>query len=150
MRRISLLFALMLPMSSPAQADVLMPGDSFVPDSVFVEFANPLFANGTNTFCWRCNDASPSNDLQLVLHLRDEIIVPGFPTFFTPEVIGFIDVNGPAESFEGLDVSFSFHVTTTVTTQILVNDQYRPEALPSPSVRNTNHSKKITEPRSSD
>lgn len=134
MRRISLLFALMVPMSSPTQADVLLPGDLFVPESVLVEFSNPIFANGTNTFCWQCSDADPSNDLQLVLHGVPSISVPGFPDYFSADTIGSVAVNGPAANFEGLDVSFSFRATTTVTTQILVDEGNRPEQLPRASI----------------
>ena len=131
MRRISLLFALMLS-SSPAHADVFLPGDPFTPESVFLEFSQPLFGDGTSTFCWQCGDLNPSNDLQLVLEGRLPFSIPGWPDFFAADSIGAISVNGPAADFDGLDVSFSFQVTTTVTTK--VNDDNSFEDLPRPSV----------------
>ena len=131
MRRISLLFALMLS-SSPAHADVLLPGDPFTPESVSLEFSQPLFGNGTNTFCWQCGDLNPSNDLQLVLERQLPFAIPGWPDFFAGGSLGSISVNGPAPDFDGLDVSFSFQVTTTVTTK--VNDDNSFEDLPRPSV----------------
>jgi hypothetical protein len=131
MRRISLLLALMLS-SSPAHADVLLPGDPFTPESVLIELSQPLFGNGTNMFCWQCDDASTANDLQLVLDRGAPFYAAGFPDFFTAGSLGSISVNGDAPDFEGLDVSFSFQVTTTVTTK--VNDDNSFEDLPRPSV----------------
>lgn len=131
MRRISLLFALMLS-SSPAHADVLLPGDPFTPESVLIELFQPLFGNGTNTFCWQCGDLNPSNDLQLVLNRRLPFSIPAWPDFFAADSLGSISVNGPAPKFDGLDVSFSFQVKTTVTTK--VNDDNSFEDLARPSV----------------
>ena len=61
-------------------------------------------------------------------------LVPGFDTFFSADTIGSVVVNGPAANFEGLDESFSFPATTTVTTQILVDEGNRPEQLPRASI----------------
>ncbi len=66
MRRIMLLLALMSA-STPAQGSTLLPGELFTPDSVFVVITAPVFADGTNRFCWHCDDGIPSNDLQLIL-----------------------------------------------------------------------------------
>jgi hypothetical protein len=134
MRRIIVLFALMVSVSSPVQADTILPGQLFVPESVRVDIAGPLFGNETNTFCWRCGDAIPSNDLQLVLQGSAPLFVEGYPNFFGADSLGSLSVNGPAPNFDGLNVSFRFDVTTTVTTQIHVDDQNRPEDLPNPSV----------------
>ena len=43
-------------------------------------------------------------------------------------------MKGPAPNFDGLNVSFTFAATTTVTTQIHLDDHNRPEDLPQPSV----------------
>ena len=131
MRRIILLLVLMLA-STPAQASTLLPGELFTPDSVHVAITGPVFANGTHTFCWQCGDGIPSNDLRLVLSRGSEFGVPGYPDFFGAESLGAIAMSGPAASFVGLDVSFSFFVTTTVTTK--VNSDHSLEQLPQPSV----------------
>ena len=78
MRRIILLFALMSAWS-PVHADTILPGELFTPDSVLVDMATPIFGNRTNTLCWRCGDASSSNDLQLVLSGGGQFEVPGYP-----------------------------------------------------------------------
>jgi hypothetical protein len=131
MRRIILLLALMLA-SSPAQGSTLLPGELFTPDSVFVAITAPVFANGTNSFCWQCGDGIPSNDFRLTLGRGRAFFVPGYPGFFGADSLGAIAVSGPAASFVGLNVSFSFPVTTTVTTK--VNPDGSPERLPQPSV----------------
>jgi len=131
MRRIMLLLALMLA-STPAQGSTLLPGELFTPDSVFVVITAPVFADGTNRFCWQCDDGIPSNDLQLILGGGSAFGVAGYPNFFGVASLGEIDVSGPAASFAGLNVSFSFHVTTTVTTK--VNPDHSLEPLPQPSV----------------
>ena len=82
MRRIMLLLALMLA-STPAQGSTLLPGELFTPDSVFVVITAPVFADGTNRFCWHCDDGIPSNDLQLrpALHADTKNSPPSSTTF---------------------------------------------------------------------
>jgi hypothetical protein len=134
MRRIIIVCALMLSASSPLGADPIVPGELFTPETVFLDISSPVFGNGTNAFCWQCGDASPSNDLRLELFGFGPLAVPGHPDFFAAESLGGITLSGPAESLEGLNVSFSFRVVTTVTTQVHTDDQNRPEELPRPSV----------------
>jgi hypothetical protein len=131
MGRIILLLALMLA-SSPAQGSTLLPGELFTPDAVSVAMTAPVFANGTNRFCWQCGDGIPSNDLQLILGGGRAFGVQGYPVFLGEASLGAIAVSGPAASFAGLNVSFSFRVTTTVTTK--VNPDGSRERLPQPSV----------------
>ena len=134
MRRIVVFLTLMLLASSPSQAAPMLPGEFFTPESVFLDVDPPLFANGTDTFCWLCSDSDPTNDLKLVLTGRGagSFEVPGFPTFFSTDSLGMITASGPAQNFDGLDVSFSFRVTSTITTKI--NPDGSPELLPRPSV----------------
>ena len=112
MCRIILLLMLMLA-SSPAQGSTLLPGELFTPDSVFVTMTAPVFANGTNRFCWQCGDGISSNDLRLIILGGDRVFgVPGYPQFFGTALLGQIAVSGPAASFAGLNVSFSrLHLT---------------------------------------
>lgn len=131
MRRIILLLALMLT-STPTQGSTLLPGELFTPQDVFVAISAPVFANGTNSFCWQCGDGIPSNDLRLTLGRGPAFFAAGYPGFFSGGSLGAIAVSGPAASFAGLNVSFSFPVTTTVTTK--VNPDGPPERLPQPSV----------------
>jgi hypothetical protein len=73
------------------------------------------------------------NDLQLLLAGRPPILhAAGFPGFFTADSLGQISVNGPASNLSGLNVSFSFRVTSTITTK--VNPNGSREQLPRPSV----------------
>ena len=135
MHRTVVFLTLVLLASSPSQAAPMLPGELFTPDSVLVNVDAPLFANGTDTFCWLCSDSDPLNDLQLVLRGRTPgtFGVAGFPTFFGADSIGEIVVSGStAPSFAGLNVSFSFRVTTTITTK--VNPDHSTELLPQPSI----------------
>lgn len=134
MRRIVMSLALLLLASSPSQAAPMLPGELFTPDSVFVQLDAPVFENGTSSFCWLCSDSDPGNDLQLVLTGRTPgtFGVAGFPDFFQADTLGEIAASGPAPNFEGLNVTFSFRVTTTITTKI--NPDSSPEPLPRPSV----------------
>ena len=75
MRRIILLFALMSAWS-PVHADTILRESSSLPIRL-VDMATPIFGNRTNTLCWRCGDASSSNDLQLVLSGGGQFEVPG-------------------------------------------------------------------------
>jgi hypothetical protein len=134
MRRIVVCLTSMLLASSPSQAAPMLPGEFFTPESASVTLSAPLFTNGTDTFCWLCSDSDPLNDLKLVLSGRTPgtFGVEGFPTFFAADTLGEITASGPAPNFEGLNVSFSFRVTTTITTKI--NPDGSPELLPRPSV----------------
>jgi len=134
MRRIVVCLTLMFLASSPSQAAPMLPGELFEPASASIQIAAPLFENGTNTFCWLCGDSDPLNDLTLVLNDRTPgtIGVEGSPSFFAAGILGEIAASGPAPNLEGLNVSFSFHVTTTITTKI--NPDGSPELLPRPSV----------------
>jgi hypothetical protein len=133
MRRIILLFALMSA-SSPVHADPILPGDLFIPGSIFVDIAKPIFGNRTNTLCWRCGDASSLNDLRLLIGGGENDLHFRYPESFAAGSIGSLSVSGPAPNFDGLNVSFTFRVTTTVTTQIHGDDRNHPEDLPQPSV----------------
>ena len=133
MRR-SIVFLVLMLSSSPAHADPMLPGELFTPDAVFLNVGAPLFANGSNRFCWLCSDSDPGNNLLLVLGRRTPgtFAVQGFPGFFGADSLGGIAVNGPAPSFAGLNVTFSFRVTTAITTK--VNPDHSTERLPRPSV----------------
>jgi hypothetical protein len=135
MRRIVMCLTLMFLASSPSQAAPMLPGELFTPDSALVVIGAPLFADGSNRFCWLCGDSDPSNNLLLVLGSRTPgtFGVAGFPDFFTADSLGEIAVSGSrAPSFAGLNVSFSFRVTTAITTK--VNPDHSQERLPQPSV----------------
>lgn len=135
MRRIVVCLTLMFLASSPSQAAPMLPGELFTPESVFLSVDPPLFANGTNTFCWLCSDSQPGNDLTLILSGRPvgTFEAAGFPDFFTADTIGEIAASGPAPSFQGLNITFTFRVTTTITTKINPENN-APEPLPRPSV----------------
>jgi hypothetical protein len=122
MRRIVTCLMLLFLPPSPSQAAPMLPGEFFEPESALVQIAAPLFANGTDTFCWLCSDSDPSNNLKLVLSGRTPgtIGVEGAPLFFAADTLGEIAASGPAR------------VTTTITTKI--NPHGPPELLPAPMV----------------
>jgi hypothetical protein len=60
----------------------MLPGELFTPAFALVHVGVPLFANGSNRFCWLCDDSDPANDLRLVLGGRTPgtFTVEGSPT----------------------------------------------------------------------
>ena len=111
MRPIMIALVLMLS-TSPLAADTLLPGALFTPDFVTFDVKGSFDDTGTNTFCWQCTDADPTNDFQATLTVfrNLEALWRSGPAF----LIGSMNLQGPAPSLRGLRAApFSFYVTAS-------------------------------------
>jgi hypothetical protein len=107
MRGIILAFVLML-WAAHSEASLL-----FTPDSFTLTFKATFDDTGTDTFCWQCADADPSNDLQAVLQVFPEL--SGAWTDFIPYNAGYLNLQSTVTNFLGLEAAFGIAVTLTAS-----------------------------------
>jgi PEP-CTERM motif len=120
MRRVMLTFALTLWAASHAEASIL-----FTPDDFTLDIRAVFTDTNTDTFCWACGDAIPSNDLRAVLNFPG--LSEGWADLFVAHS-GLVGFEGTATNYLGLDANFNLHVKLTAAGRSL------PESLVNPSV----------------
>jgi hypothetical protein len=107
MHRIMLSVALML-WAAHAEA-----GPLFTPSFFTLTFEARFNDTMTDTFCWQCTDADPSNDLQAVLQVFPEL--SGDWTDFIAYSAGSLGLQTTATNFLGLDAGFGLNVRLTAS-----------------------------------
>ena len=118
MRRIMLTFVVTL-WASQTEASIL-----FTPDTFTLDVRAVFNDTNTDTFCYQCGDADPSNDLEVVLNFPD--VSESWTDFV--RYSGLLNFQGPATNYLGLDANFALHVKLTAAGASL------PESLTNPSV----------------
>jgi len=120
MRRVMLTVALTL-WASHADASIL-----FTPDFFTLEVRAVFTDNNTDSFCWRCGDPNPANDL----HARLQSAAPLSESWtdFVAYSAGVLDLMSTATNYDGLDANITLHFTLTAAGASL------PESLSRPSV----------------
>ena len=120
MRPVMLTVALTL-WASHADASIL-----FTPDSFTLEVRAVFTDNNTDTFCWRCGDTNPSNDLQAVLQSAAPLSESW--TDFVAYSAGVLNLMSIATDYDGLDADIALRFKLTASGASL------PESLVRPSV----------------
>lgn len=120
MRRVVLTIALTL-WASHAEASIL-----FTPDFFTLEVRAVFTENNTDTFCWQCGDANPSNDVQAVLQSAAPFSDQW--TDFVAYSAGVLDLMSTATNYDELEAGITLHFKLTAAGASL------PESLIRPSV----------------
>ncbi len=124
MRRIVLTVTLVV-WTSQVDAAIL-----FTPTNFTLDLSDAIFeATGTDTYCWQCSDADPSNDLLAVLEDFPVLSDSGDQYWFSYQgAAGNVRIQGTATSFAG------FNGRILIRATLSASSVYVPETLANPSV----------------
>lgn len=121
MRRVILSFALTL-WASHADASIL-----FTPDFFTLEVRAVFSDNDTESFCWRCGDPNPSDDVQAVLQSADPVSESW--TDFVAYSAGVMNLMSVATNYGALDADVTLQFTVTAAGASLPESLIRPSVI---------------------